>query len=182
MCIRDSNFANESLIRELLPVIDNLERALQHGEQEVEGRGLVDGVRLTLKGFTDVLGRFGCSSFEAVGKVFDPNYHEAVMQQESSEYPDTTVVQELQKGYTLRDRLVPVEDEHLGGVRRGRRLGAQPGGRGQSHAHQHQDSQRQGDGAGRGRQLAGGCRLCQVGVSLFILSVGGRQSAARPKR
>ncbi len=100
------NFANESLIRELLPVIDNLERALQHGEQDVEGRGLVDGVRLTLKGFTDVLGRFGCSSFEAVGKVFDPNYHEAVMQQESSEYPENTVVQELQKGYTLRDRLV----------------------------------------------------------------------------
>lgn len=100
------NFANESLIRELLPVIDNLERALQHGEQDTNCKGLLDGVRMTLKGFADVLGRFGCTSFESMGKVFDPNYHEAVMQQESSECSENTVLQELQKGYTLRDRLV----------------------------------------------------------------------------
>lgn len=100
------SFANESLIRELLPVIDNLERALQHGEQETNCKGVLEGVKMTLKAFSEVLGRFGCSSFEAVGKTFDPNYHEAVMQQESSEYPEKTVLQEMQKGYTLRDRLV----------------------------------------------------------------------------
>lgn len=100
------NFANESLIRELLPVIDNLERALQHGEEDTNCKGLLDGVRMTLKSFADALDKFGCTSFESVGKVFDPNYHEAVMQQESPESPEKTVLQELQKGYTLRDRLV----------------------------------------------------------------------------
>lgn len=100
------NFANECLIRELLPVIDNLERALQHGEKDTTCKGLLEGVRITLKSFGDVLGKFGCTPFESVGKTFDPNFHEAVMQQESSEYPEKTILQELQKGYTLRDRLV----------------------------------------------------------------------------
>jgi molecular chaperone GrpE len=100
------SFANECLVRELLPVIDNLERALQHGEGDSNGKGLLDGLRMTLKSFGDVLGKFGCTSFETVGKAFDPNFHEAVMQQESSEHPEKTVLQELQKGYTLRDRLV----------------------------------------------------------------------------
>ena len=79
------NFANECLIRELLPVIDNLERALQHGEKDTNCKGLLDGVRMTLKSFGDVLGKFGCTSFDSVGKAFDPNFHEAVMQQDSSE-------------------------------------------------------------------------------------------------
>lgn len=100
------NFANECLIRELLPVIDNLERALQHGEQDPKCKGLLEGVSMTLKNFGDVLGKFGCTPFESVGKTFDPNFHEAVMQQESSEYPEKTILQELQKGYLLRDRLV----------------------------------------------------------------------------
>jgi molecular chaperone GrpE len=100
------NFANECLIRELLPVIDNLERALQHGEKDTKGKGLLEGIKMTLKNFGDVLGKFGCTPFESVGKTFDPNFHEAVMQQESSEYPEKTILQELQKGYTLRDRLV----------------------------------------------------------------------------
>jgi molecular chaperone GrpE len=100
------NFANECLIRELLPVIDNLERALQHGEKGSSSKDLLDGVRMTLKGFGDVLGKFGCTSFDSVGQAFDPNFHEAVMQQASSDCPEKTVLQELQKGYMLRDRLV----------------------------------------------------------------------------
>jgi molecular chaperone GrpE len=100
------NFANECLIRELLPVIDNLERALQHGEKDTKCKDLLEGIKMTLKNFGDVLGKFGCTPFESVGKTFDPNFHEAVMQQESSEYPEKTILQELQKGYTLRDRLV----------------------------------------------------------------------------
>jgi molecular chaperone GrpE len=99
-------YANEVLIRELLPVIDNLERALQHGDRDADFQGLVEGVRMTLKGFLDSLGRFGCSPFESEGKAFDPNYHEAMMQQETDEYPENTVVQEFQKGYTLKDRLL----------------------------------------------------------------------------
>jgi molecular chaperone GrpE len=61
---------------------------------------------MTLKSFSDALSKFGCVSFDSLGKPFDPNYHEAVMQQESDEVPDMTVVQEFQKGYTLKDRLV----------------------------------------------------------------------------
>jgi len=100
------SFANEYLIRELLPVIDNLERAVQHGEKDTNCQSLLEGVRMTLKNMGDVLGRFGCTSFESLGKPFDPKYHEAVMQQESTEYPEKTVIQELQKGFTLHDRLV----------------------------------------------------------------------------
>jgi molecular chaperone GrpE len=100
------SFANECLIRELLPVLDNLERAVQHGEKETNCQSLLEGVRMTLKNMGDVLGRFGCTSFESLGKPFDPKYHEAVMQQESTEHPEKTVIQEMQKGYTLHERLI----------------------------------------------------------------------------
>jgi len=99
-------FANESLIRILLPVLDNLERAIQHAEQDADPQALLDGVKMTVKGFQDALGKFGCVPFESVGKPFDPNYHEAMMQQESSEQPENIVLQEFQKGYTLHDRLI----------------------------------------------------------------------------
>ncbi len=99
-------FANESLIRQLLPVVDNLERAVQHGENETDFQGLLEGVRMTLKSFQDGLAKFGCKVFDSVGKPFDPNFHEAVMQEESSEYPEMTVLQEYQKGYLLNDRLL----------------------------------------------------------------------------
>ncbi|MEN6485739.1 MAG: nucleotide exchange factor GrpE, partial [Syntrophobacteraceae bacterium] len=97
-------FANESLLRDLLPIVDNLERAIVHGEEEGNFQALLEGVRLTLKSFGDTLGKYGCKVFESMGKPFDPNFHEAVMQQESSEHPEKTVVQEFQKGYTLKDR------------------------------------------------------------------------------
>jgi molecular chaperone GrpE len=100
------SFSNESIIRGLLPVIDNLERAVQHGEKDTNCQSLLEGVRMTLKSVGDVLGRFGCVSFESLGKPFDPKYHEAVMQQESTEHPEKTVIQELQKGYMLHDRLI----------------------------------------------------------------------------
>lgn len=100
------NFANESLLRELLPVIDNLERAISHGTNGSDCAGLLEGVRMTLKSFEDALGKFGCTAFNSVGLPFDPQFHEAVMQQESAEHPDKTVLQELQKGYMLRDRLI----------------------------------------------------------------------------
>lgn len=99
-------FGNESLIREFLPVIDNLERAVQHAEQEADFQVLMEGVRLTLKGFMDALGRFGCVPFESLNKEFDPKFHEAMMQQETSEYPDMTVIQEYQRGFMLRDRVI----------------------------------------------------------------------------
>ena len=99
-------YANESIMRQLTGVIDNLERAVEHGEKDENCEGLLDGVKMTLKGFIDILARFGASPFESVGQSFDPNRHEAVFQEPSSEYPDMTVTKEFQKGYTLRDRLL----------------------------------------------------------------------------
>jgi molecular chaperone GrpE len=99
-------FANESLIREMLPVMDNLERAIDHGEKEGDGENLLEGVRMTAKSFMDVLAKFGCVPFESVGKPFDPKFHEAIMQQPSPDQPENTVIQEFQKGYTIHDRLL----------------------------------------------------------------------------
>lgn len=99
-------YANEGIMREFLPVIDNLERALEHGEKEEACQGLVEGVRLTLKGLLDAFGKFGGSQFASVGQQFDPNLHEAVTQEITSEHPDMTITREFQKGYMLRDRLL----------------------------------------------------------------------------
>jgi len=101
-----TRYANETFMRELLPVIDNLERALQHSETASNQEGLLEGLNMTLKGFVDILERFGCTPLEAIGKTFDPNFHEAVSQEESSELEPNTVVRELQKGYLLKERLL----------------------------------------------------------------------------
>lgn len=101
-----TRYANESFIRELLPVIDNLERALDHSQVESNQGSLFEGLNMTLKGFVDTLARFGCTAVEAVGEPFDPNYHEAVSQEESADYDSNVVVRELQKGYILKDRLL----------------------------------------------------------------------------
>jgi molecular chaperone GrpE len=98
-------FANESLLRGLLPVVDNLERAIQHSEQKSDSDSLIEGVRMTLKAFSDLLARFGCVPFDAVGETFDPRYHEAMLQQESPG-PENTVLLEYQKGYKLHERLL----------------------------------------------------------------------------
>jgi len=99
-------YANESLIRELLAVVDNLERAIQHAEQDTDNQTLLEGVKMTHKHFLDTLARFGCRPFESQGKDFDPCFHEAILQQESEEYPPNTVIQEFQRGYTLHERLL----------------------------------------------------------------------------
>ncbi len=99
-------YANESLMRQFIEVVDNLERAIEHGEKDENCKGLLEGVRMTLKSFMDIFARFGATPFESVGQEFDPNRHEAVLQEASSEYPDMTVTREFEKGYTLRDRLL----------------------------------------------------------------------------
>lgn len=95
---------NERLLKELLPVIDNLERAVDAGASDAEG--LLTGVRMVLKQFQDTLGRFGVQSFSAVGEPFDPARHEALMQQESSEVAPGVVLSQMVKGYFLNERLV----------------------------------------------------------------------------
>ncbi|OEU62948.1 MAG: nucleotide exchange factor GrpE [Desulfuromonadales bacterium C00003094] len=100
-----ARFANENLLREILPTLDNLERAVAHAEQEQEG-GLLEGVQMTLEQFRKTLERFGVVPVAAIGEPFSPDCHEAMGQMESSEYAPNTVVQEMQKGYTLNDRLL----------------------------------------------------------------------------
>lgn len=95
---------NERLLKDLLPVVDNLERAVAHGAGESEG--LLAGVKMVLKQFQDTLARHGVTAFSAVGEPFDPVRHEALMQQETDEVAPGVVISELEKGYFLADRLV----------------------------------------------------------------------------
>lgn len=97
-------FANEPLIRDLLPVVDNLERALAHGGGD--GQVVVDGVRLVLKSLLDVLKKHGVERVEAVGRQFDPSHHEAMAQVESPEHEPNQVVEQHHTGYLLHGRLL----------------------------------------------------------------------------
>ena len=99
-------FANESLIRDLLPVIDNLERAVSHAQGGGNGKPLVEGVEMVLKGLLDVLAKHGVVQISAVGQPFDPGKHEAMAQVESENHTPNTVVEEHHKGYLLKDRLL----------------------------------------------------------------------------
>ncbi len=100
-------YANESLIKELLPVVDNLERALEACKVE-EGANpqLTEGVEMTLQGILKVLEKFVVKPIDSLGKPFDPGVHQAVMQREHNDKPENTVVEELQRGYTMHDRLL----------------------------------------------------------------------------
>jgi molecular chaperone GrpE len=97
-------YATEPLVRDLLPVVDNLERALQHAQAGQES--IIKGVELTLKMFLDVLQRHGVSRVEAMGEVFDPTVHEAVAHLASEEHEANRVIEQHQVGYMLHDRLV----------------------------------------------------------------------------
>ena len=97
-------FGVERLLKDFLPVMDNLERALDHAEQH-DLKQVIEGVRLVQKLFETTLARHGVTGFSAVGKPFDPSLHEALMQQDSDE-PPGTVVSEMARGYKLHDRLV----------------------------------------------------------------------------
>ena len=99
-------YANEQLLAAVLPVVDNLERALAHARQSQSLNGLVEGVALTLKEFKGVLERFGVKEIESLGQAFNPVWHEAMMQVESETHEPNTVVEEFQKGYLLNDRVL----------------------------------------------------------------------------
>lgn len=99
-------FANENLLKDLLPVLDNLERALEHGRDSENPKALLEGVELTYKSFWTVLEKYGISRVEALGEAFDPQHHEAVMVQEDAQKPAGEVISQLQIGYRLHNRLV----------------------------------------------------------------------------
>ncbi len=99
-------YGNEKLVREFLPVIDNFERALGQAENAPASQALKEGIEMILKQFISVLEKFGVKSFSSIGQSFDPNKHEAMVQQESAEHENNTVISEFQKGYYLHDRLL----------------------------------------------------------------------------
>ena len=101
-----SQFANESLLKELLPIVDNLERALKCAQEGRTTEGLVQGVELTLKQFTETLARFGVRPIVSLGVPFDPTRHQAVARQESKTAAENSVIEEYQKGYQLHDRIL----------------------------------------------------------------------------
>jgi molecular chaperone GrpE len=101
-----TKFANEDLIRAILPFIDNLERAVNHAQKIADTGVLVKGVQLTLQQLLQALNKFGLSSFESVGKPFDPTMHEAMLVVETDKHEPNQVVEEFQKGYLLNDRLL----------------------------------------------------------------------------
>ena len=101
-----AKFANEDLIRGILPFIDNLERALLHAQKVTDTGVLIEGVRLTIQQLLQTLNKFGLSSFQSVGKPFDPAMHEAMLVVETDKQEPNQVVEEFQKGYFLNDRLL----------------------------------------------------------------------------
>jgi len=101
-----TKFANESLIKEILPVIDNLEQAVSHSENEHAFTALREGVELTLKGLKDTLLKSGLEEVKAEGEHFDPNYHEAVSEMVEGGVEKGKVLHVLQRGYVLNKRLI----------------------------------------------------------------------------
>jgi molecular chaperone GrpE len=103
----DAKFeAKGKVLKEMLPVVDNLERAIEHAVQSSEEKNpIVEGVQLVLRQFTTAFERLDVTSVEAMGQPFDPNLHEAISQQESDAAPGT-VVQVLQRGYKTGERLL----------------------------------------------------------------------------
>lgn len=100
-------FANESLIREMLTVVDNLERALNSSNNDNQTNShIAEGVDMTLKEILKVFEKFNVKPIEALGKPFDPNFHQAAMREETNERPENTVLNELEKGYMIHDRLL----------------------------------------------------------------------------
>jgi molecular chaperone GrpE len=98
-------YGNKSLIEEILPVLDNMERALGHASEDGQA-AVLEGIRMTHGMLVAALKKFGVTPIEAVGTPFDSAFHQAMAQVPSDEYPPNTVVEEYQKGYLLKERLL----------------------------------------------------------------------------
>ena len=102
----ERRYASMSLLRELLSVMDNMDRAIDAAERSHDSNSLLDGIKLVGQQLSTVLSQHQCKPIEAIHQVFDPNLHEAILQQPSGEYPEGTVIQVSQVGYLLHDRVV----------------------------------------------------------------------------
>ncbi len=102
----ERRYANLPLMRDLLPVLDNMQRAIAAAEKTHDTAGLLEGVKMVAQQLEDVLGRHACVRIGALNKPFDPHRHEAVSQQASEEHPNNTVLLVTQTGFQLHDRVV----------------------------------------------------------------------------
>lgn len=101
-----AQYIQEGLLRDLIPMMDNFERALDASKNSRDYDGFVSGVELILQQFKKFLEKNGITAFNSLGESFDPTRHEAVMRVESDEYDDHTVVEELLKGYTINGKIL----------------------------------------------------------------------------
>ncbi|MDG4476475.1 nucleotide exchange factor GrpE [Thiovibrio frasassiensis] len=99
-------YAEENILRELLPFLDNLERAVGQCHASPDADTLLAGVEMTCKGLLSTLEKFGVKPLAGEGQPFDPNFHEAVAMEASADVPENQIIQEYQKGYMFKDRLI----------------------------------------------------------------------------
>jgi len=99
-------YGREDLLRALLPVFDNLERAIQSAQRSSDVKAMADGLSMVQRQFVDALGREGVARVPTVGQPFDPSMHEAIQQVETEEHAPGTIIAEVQPGYKQGDRLV----------------------------------------------------------------------------
>ncbi|GAB6152617.1 nucleotide exchange factor GrpE [Desulfosporosinus burensis] len=99
-------YASERVVGELLPVLDNFERAVSAAQINPDFAAFSQGVEMILRQLQTALSKEGLKAIEAVGQPFDPNLHDAVLRVESEEHPENTVVDELQKGYYLKEKVL----------------------------------------------------------------------------
>lgn len=103
---RLQKYRHEELLRDLLPVVDNIERAVHHSSETGESDGLVEGIHMIVGMFRDVLDRYGVKEIKALGEPFDPSFHEAIARVPSPDTSPNTVVEQMEKGYMYHDRLL----------------------------------------------------------------------------
>lgn len=99
-------YASERVIKEMLPILDNFERAVASSQSSQDFTAFSQGVEMILKQMKSGLEKEGLTPIEAVGQPFDPKLHDAVLQVDSEDYPENTVVEELQKGYYLKEKVL----------------------------------------------------------------------------
>lgn len=99
-------YGKVSLIQKILPVIDDLNRAMEASQQSSDYESLSKGVELIAKSLDDILRNEGVEEIESIGKAFDPRFHQALMVEANEEYPENMIIEELQKGYILHDRVI----------------------------------------------------------------------------
>lgn len=99
-------FANDELISSMLPVVDNFRRAVENTHESHSLSDVLAGIKLIERQFEDVLKEFGLTAIETAGKKFDPHYHQAVLQEETDEFEDGMIIEEMQRGYLLNGRLL----------------------------------------------------------------------------